>query len=213
MYCAIDNTRQRSYGRNFTLIDSLHNNAASNSRLAHVAANVPGAMELCINEYGSLVWNLVKRHVSCHSTAEDIVQEVFTEIWKSASRFDASKGNEVTFIATIARRRAIDSIRRQNTKLSTVELPYDFDQLMISHTPDDDSLGDLEQVASLVQALPEQTQRLFELHYKSGLTQEEIAQQLDMPLGTVKTLLRRGLLDIRSRLSRFPSHSSIASVT
>lgn len=177
------------------------------SRLEQVAVNAPGAMELCIKEYGSLVWNLVKRHVSSHSSAEDIVQEVFTEIWKSAARFDPSKGSEITYIATIARRRAIDWVRRQNTTLTTVALPEHYDQLMVAKEPENNALSDHEEVASMVQTLPEQTRRLFELHFERGLTQEEIAQQTDMPLGTVKTLLRRGLLDIRSRLSRLSSSS------
>jgi RNA polymerase sigma-70 factor (ECF subfamily) len=181
------------------------------TRLVQVAANVPGAMELCIKEYGSLVWNLVKRHVSSHSSAEDIVQEVFTEIWKSAARFDPGKGNEVTFIATIARRRAIDWVRRQSTTLTTVALPEHFDQLMIAKEPEHDPRSDHEEVATLVQTLPEQTRTLFELHFERGFTQEEIALQTAMPLGTVKTLLRRGLLDIRSRLSRLSSSSFTAS--
>lgn len=173
--------------------------------LVRVGENDAGAMEQCIQQFGSLVWNLVKRRVSSHATAEDLVQEIFTEIWKSASRFDPAQGNETTFIAMIARRRVIDWTRRQTRAPEWVELPENVDELSAPMVSTSEDVADHEQVAALVKTLPAQTQQLFEMHFDRGLTQQEIAQCTDLPLGTVKTLLRRGLLDIRARLLR---HSS-----
>jgi RNA polymerase sigma-70 factor (ECF subfamily) len=181
------------------------------SLLARVANNDAGAMEKCIQEYSSLVWNLVKRRVSSHAAAEDLVQEIFTEIWKCAGRFDASQGNETTFIAMITRRRVIDWTRKQSRGPELVALPDNIDDLPTSVESPAISVADHEAIASLVKTLPEQTQQLFEMHFDRGLTQQEIAQSTDLPLGTVKTLLRRGLLEIRSRLFRQSSSESLTS--
>jgi RNA polymerase sigma-70 factor (ECF subfamily) len=181
------------------------------SLLARVANNDAGAMEKCIQEYSSLVWNLVKRRVSSHAAAEDLVQEIFTEIWKCAGRFDASQGNETTFIAMITRRRVIDWTRKQSRGPELVALPDNIDDLPTSVESPAISVADHEAIASLVKTLPEQTQQLFEMHFDRGLTQQEIAHSTDLPLGTVKTLLRRGLLEIRSRLFRQSSSESLTS--
>jgi RNA polymerase sigma-70 factor (ECF subfamily) len=179
--------------------------------LARVANNDVGAMEQCIQDYSSLVWNLVKRRVSSHAAAEDLVQEIFTEIWKCAGRFDAAQGNETTFIAMIARRRVIDWTRKQTRGPEWVALPDNLDDLSATIESPSSSVADHEAIASLVKTLPEQTQQLFEMHFDRGLTQQEIAQSTDLPLGTVKTLLRRGLLEIRSCIFRKSSSESLTS--
>ncbi len=179
--------------------------------LKRVASNDVGAMEQCIQKYSSLVWNLVKRRVSSHASAEDLVQEIFTEIWKSAGRFDAAQGNETTFIAMITRRRVIDWTRKQSRGPEWVALPDNPDDLADTVETPTHAVADHEAIASLVKSLPEQTQQLFEMHFDRGLTQQEIAQTTDLTLGTVKTLLRRGLLEIRSRLFRQSSSESLTS--
>lgn len=171
------------------------------SLLARVAINDVGAMEQCIQQYSNLVWNLVKRRVASHATAEDLVQEIFTEIWKSASRYDANQGNEATFIGMIARRRVIDWTRKQMRSPVMEPLPEQIDDL--GATPDDKQPSgmDGEMVTQAVARLPDQTKQLFHLHFDQGLTQQEIAACTELPLGTVKTLLRRGLLELRSLLT------------
>lgn len=159
-------------------------------------------MEQCITQFSGLVWNLVKRRVPPHSVAEDLVQEIFTEIWKSAARFDPAQGSEVTFIGIIARRRVIDWTRKQ-MRMPTIEvLPDNFDELAVPTSTADSMKCDSEQLAQVVAALPAQTQRLFHLHFDQGLTQHEIAELIGMPLGTVKSMLRRGLIEAKSILQR-----------
>ena len=195
----------------FVLTAKLIPSQNQKSLLVRVADNNVGAMELCIQEYSSLVWNLVKRRVSSHAAAEDLVQEIFTEIWKSAGRFDAAQGSETTFIAMITRRRVIDWTRKQTRGPEWVSLPDNVDELSAAVETPSNSVADHEAIATLVKTLPEQTQQLFEMHFDRGLTQQEIAQSTDLPLGTVKTLLRRGLLEIRSRLFRQSSSESLTS--
>lgn len=203
-----------SYGvieRNSVLIAISNTSQNQQSLLARVANNDVGAMEQCIQQYSSLVWNLVKRRVSSHASAEDLVQEIFTEIWKCAERFDAAQGNETTFIAMITRRRVIDWTRKQSRGPEWVALPDNSDDLIDTVETPTHAVADHEAIAVLVKSLPEQTQQLFEMHFDRGLTQQEIAQTTDLPLGTVKTLLRRGLLEIRSRLFRQSSSESLTS--
>jgi RNA polymerase sigma-70 factor (ECF subfamily) len=159
-------------------------------------------MEQCIAQFSGLVWNLVKRRVLPHSVAEDLVQEIFTEIWKSAARFDPAQGSEVTFIGIIARRRVIDWMRKQMRMPVLEVLPDNFNEVAVLTSTADSMECDSEQLAQVVAALPAQTQRLFHLHFDQGLTQHEIAELIGMPLGTVKSMLRRGLIEAKSILQR-----------
>lgn len=208
---SFDSTSYGVIDQNSVLIAISNSSTNQKSLLARVANNDVGAMEQCIQDYSSLVWNLVKRRVSSHAAAEDLVQEIFTDIWKCASRFDESQGNETTFIAMITRRRVIDWTRKQTRAPEWVELPDNLDDLSAAVESPSNSVVDHEAIASLVQTLPEQTQQLFEMHFDRGLTQQEIAQSTDLPLGTVKTILRRGLLEIRSRLFRKSPSESLTS--
>lgn len=202
MTLAFDSTASGVTGEDSVLTENTPITVAQKSLLVRVGENHAGAMEQCIQQFGSLVWNLVKRRVNSHATAEDLVQEIFTEIWKSAARFDPAQGNETTFVAMIARRRVIDWTRRQTRAPEWVALPENVDELTAPPASTSEELADHEQVAALVKTLPAQTQQMFEMHFDRGLTQQEIAECTQLPLGTVKTLLRRGLLDIRARLLR-----------
>ena len=82
--------------------------------LAEVASGDPKAFEELTKKYGNLIWSIARRYLSNQAEAEDAVQEIFLAPWKSAGRFDANKGSEITFIATIARRRLIDGLRKNN---------------------------------------------------------------------------------------------------
>lgn len=168
--------------------------------LERVGRNDLGAMEECIAQFSGLVWNLVKRRVPSHSVAEDLVQEIFTEIWKSAARFDPAQGSEVTFIGMIARRRVIDWTRKQMRMPAVEALPDNYDEVAVQTSATDSIECDSEQLAQVVASLPAQTQRLFHLHFNQGLTQHEIAELTGMPLGTVKSMLRRGLIEAKSLL-------------
>lgn len=168
--------------------------------LERVSRNDLGAMEQCIAHFSGLVWNLVKRRVPSHSVAEDLVQEIFTEIWKSAARFDPAQGSEVTFVGMIARRRVIDWTRKQMRMPAIEALPDNYDEVAVSTSATDSIDCDSEHLAQVVASLPAQTQRLFHLHFDQGLTQHEIAELTGMPLGTVKSMLRRGLIEAKSLL-------------
>lgn len=190
------------------LTDRTDTSQVHHSLLIRVAKNDVGAMEQCIQEFGGLVWNLVKRRISSHAVAEDLVQEIFTEIWKSAVRFNPAEGTETTFVAMIARRRVIDWTRKQSRSPELVGLPDNLDELTPAIETESIATPDHEEIAALVKTLPTETQRVFRLHFERGLTQQEIADYTEIPLGSVKSLLRRGLLEIRSLLIRNPNNPS-----
>jgi len=158
-------------------------------------------MNLCIDRYGGIVWAIARRYIKDTADAEDLVQEVFTEIWKKASSFDPNVASESTFIGLIARRRAIDFLRRLGRRpefepLSAAEsLPFPTAQ-NCSVTCDP------EIVKSSVASLAEDTRQLFSLFFDDGFTHPEIAEKTGIPLGTVKTRLRRGLIALREQLQR-----------
>jgi RNA polymerase sigma-70 factor (ECF subfamily) len=170
--------------------------------LAQVARGADGAMERCIDFHGGLVWSIARRHVKDPSLVEDVVQEIFMDLWKSAGRYDPERAAETTFIGTLARRRAIDAARRHSRQPVTEPLP-DFDTFDHAAPESDPALRCArEDVKVALSGLPEQTRELFALHFDEGLTHPEISEKTGLPLGTVKTQLRRGLIELRNTLRR-----------
>ncbi|MGP1347323.1 MAG: sigma-70 family RNA polymerase sigma factor [Phycisphaerales bacterium] len=174
--------------------------------LPSVATGDESAVRACLDRYGGLVWSLARRMCPTESEAEDAVQDIFVDVWKSAGRFDPTMGSEVTFVATIARRRLIDRRRRAGRRPVSVTLDESY--AMPSSGGEDGDAGAArvslsersEQVLALFEQLSEAQQRVLRLSLVSGLSHEGIAQAIDMPLGTVKTHARRGLIKLRDLL-------------
>ena len=170
------------------------------SILERVAAGDPSAPAECISRFSGLVWSLARRLSSSASDAEDAVQEIFIDLWKSAGRFDSSIASETTFVAMIARRRLIDRGRR---KMRRPEVPQIAETVADRReTLDRSELGEQQSIAqqAFKQLRPEQQQVLqLAIHY--GCSHEQIATATGMPLGTVKTHARRGLIKIRQILA------------
>jgi RNA polymerase sigma-70 factor (ECF subfamily) len=169
--------------------------------LPRLAAGEPRAMNECITRHGGLVWGIVRRSVKDNTAAEDLVQEVFTEIWKKAAFFDPAVASEATFIALVARRRAIDFLRRQGRQPDFEPLEA-AGSIPVSQAPAPSVDCDPEAVKSSVASLPEDTRQLFRLFFEDGYTHPEIAEKTGLPIGTVKTRLRRGLITLREQLRR-----------
>lgn len=157
-------------------------------------------MEECIGSYGGLVWSLILHRVKDTGAAEDLVQEIFTEIWKCAARYDPAIATESTFIAMIARRRMIDWFRRQE-RLPAMEAFANLPDLPAPEFSPDNGT-DRELLWQAVGALPRETRELFMLHFEQGMTHGEISEETGLPLGSVKTALRRGLIEVRRLLKR-----------
>jgi RNA polymerase sigma-70 factor (ECF subfamily) len=169
------------------------------SILQQVAANNQAAMDECLTRYGGLVWNLVLRRCVNRADAEDVVQEVFLDVWKSAHRYDPSVAKESTFIAMVTRRRLIDRIRKQQRCVDTAPIDAASEPAANAALTVDAN----EEVARVRQAMGElksEERTVIEMAIDRGLSQTEIAEQTQLPLGTVKSHARRGMMRLRSAL-------------
>ena len=170
------------------------------SILERVARGDPGAPAACIERFRGLVWSLARRLCANASDAEDAVQEIFIDVWKSASRFDPAIASETTFVAMIARRRLIDRGRR---RMRRPEVPQIAETVAdsaerVDRTESEEQHGIAQR--AFAQLRPEQ-QQVLQLAIHHGCSHEQIATATGMPLGTVKTHARRGLIKIRQILA------------
>ncbi|MES2888944.1 MAG: sigma-70 family RNA polymerase sigma factor [Pseudomonadota bacterium] len=146
--------------------------------------------------------------------AEDILQEVFVNIWRAASSFDAAQSQPLTWMTSVARNKAIDSLRRRQSQPqvhSAPALPDDEDGAeWVDHLPDDapgplDLLtraSDAQSLTHCMQSLSAQQRQSVALAFYDGLSHAEVAEQLHQPLGTVKSWVRRGLASLKDCLDR-----------
>lgn len=172
----------------------------TDSPLLRVARGDPGAVAACIDEYGALVWSLARRLSPTPSDAEDAVQEIYLDLWRSAGRYEPSQGSDKVFIMTIARRRLIDRLRR-NARRPEFGSLEELETLGFA-TPGTggETCVEAERAAAAVAQLRPEEQRLLELSVVQGLSHGEIAEHTQLPLGTVKTQIRRGLIRVREIL-------------
>lgn len=166
--------------------------------LERVAQRDEAAVKECLDRYGALVWSLARRLCSDPHEAEDAVQEIFVEVWRSAARYDAGSGSEATFIATIARRRLIDRLRRASRTPASNVLE---ESSHPSVTPSAEAALDVQRAARALETLGPDQRRSVELSIVGGLSHQQVADQTGLPLGTVKTHIRRGLIRIRAQLA------------
>jgi RNA polymerase sigma-70 factor (ECF subfamily) len=171
----------------------------ADSILAEVAAGEPSAMQRCIDRYGGLIWSLARRLSADATDAEDAVQEVFLSLWQSAHRFRPEVASESTFITMIARRRLIDRRRRlgkiRQHEILEPELP--------EPAAEPQELGQSQDAAlaeEVLGTLREEQQKVLRMAIFKGLSHRDISDATGLPLGTVKTHARRGLMKVRDVL-------------
>lgn len=173
--------------------------------LQRVAANEPAAVQAVIDQYGGLVWSLARRFSISSEDAEDAVQEVFLDVWKSAARYDPSVASEATFIAMIARRRLIDRARKDGRRTDRTPLPDGTVPAPGNGVERPAEVSDeAARAQEALQSLSLEQQRVLRLSIYHGLSHEKIAEATGLPLGTVKTHCRRGLIRMRELLEVKP---------
>lgn len=167
------------------------------SILARIAAGENGSFELLIEKYGNLVWSIGKKFLYRQSDLEDAVQEVFIAIWKSADKYDANKAKEITFVSMIARRRFIDHLRKisKHKNLESIDDDNSGHQLYKESILNEST--DLQLVKNAIQSLDIDDQELLNLSVYQGYSHSEISKLLNIPLGTVKTRIRRNLIKLK----------------
>ena len=168
-----------------------------------IAVGDKAAFEQLYGRHGSMLFSLALRILVDRADAEDVLQEVFVQIWKTARSFDETRGKPLSWLIMLTRSRAIDRLRSRQTRTRVLDAA--------GLEPSDDSpLPGQEASASetrsivrrAIQTLPAEQRTPIELAYFDGLTQTEIAAQLSQPLGTIKTRMRNGLLRLREQLAQ-----------
>jgi len=177
--------------------------------LPRIAAGDQTAVEECLRQYGGLVWSLANRLLSNASDAEDVVQEIFVEIWKKANFFDATKASESTFVTLIARRRIIDRLRRGSSAVATQSMSSIEYEIPDHVGAEPIELADeANKALECVRKLTPDQQKVIQLSIHHGVSHFGISEQLSMPLGTVKSFARRAMLQLRECMNR-PSLTTV----
>lgn len=173
----------------------------SSSILRRVALGNLTAVQACMNRFGPLVWALARRYTRSREDAEDAVQEIFMEVWRSAARYDPARGSEAVFITVLARRKLIDRLRAQSLQLRTEPLSNEIVDSVFETRSGSDLASEVASAARAIASLPPQQRDVLLLSTVEGRSHAEIAETTGLPLGTVKTFLRRGLIKVRQLLS------------
>lgn len=185
---------------------------ASDEDLLHeIASGRRSAFEELYNRYERVTYAIALRVLHNPADAEDVVVDVFWEVWHARERYDASRGRCRAYLTLLTRSRAIDRLRRRRAE---PERNHDVDGAApppLSETPDagpppDHSPRARElkaEISCALSGLKVDERSALELAFYEGLTHQQIAQRMDKPLGTVKSHIRRGLICLRGVLSGF----------
>jgi RNA polymerase sigma-70 factor (ECF subfamily) len=179
-------------------------NLADEEVMQLVQQGDPRAFELLYDRHGGAAFSLAYRMVGDRTAAEDISQEAFLSIWRSRLRYAAERGSVRTWVLGVVHHRAIDSLRRnvvhQRRRASAEGIEERFEARERTDV-EAARREDARQVRSALDALPEEQCRVIELAYFGGFSHSEIAEMLEMPVGTVKGRMRLGLDKLRNQLA------------
>ena len=177
---------------------------ADEELMQHVSDGDPRAFETIYDRHGGAAFSLAYRITGNRAAAEDAVQEAFISIWRSRTRYEADRGSVRTWVLGIVHHRTIDTVRRnlvhdrRRTSAEGIEEQHEAQERT------DVEVGRREEartVRAALETLPGEQNRVIELAYFGGFTHSQIADMLDMPLGTVKGRMRLGLEKLRGKLA------------
>ncbi|MHB1921376.1 MAG: RNA polymerase sigma factor [Chitinophagaceae bacterium] len=158
------------------------------------------AFSYLYDHYSAALYGVIMKIVNLEETSQDILQEVFVKIWRNMESYDPAKGKLFTWMLNVARNTAIDTLRsksfKNDKKIQELGDNVHSHNLSQSVTLKVDHLG----LKKVLESLKEEQRIIIDLAYFKGYTQEEIAKELDMPLGTVKTRIRKALMQLRNIL-------------
>ena len=150
------------------------------------------------DRYSPVVYAVALRVLRDTGAAEDVLQDVFMQLWRNPGAFDSSRGSLGAWLAVIARNRAIDALRKRRPE-------HDIEDVVLSVEPDMASETDRarvrEKVRGALEGMPDAQRKALELAYYEGLTHSEIAAKTGEPLGTIKTRIRAGMVTLRKAFS------------
>ncbi len=162
--------------------------------LARIRSGDENAMADLYDRYSGIVYGVALRVLGSTAAAEDVLQEVFLQLWRNPDAFDANRGKLAAWLSVIARNRAIDHLRKRQPEEDIADLP-----ISTGVNLEDEAANRLavEKVRNVLGRIPQDQRRLLEMAFFEGMTHSEIAGKTGEPLGTVKTRIRAGLLTLR----------------
>jgi RNA polymerase sigma-70 factor (ECF subfamily) len=172
-------------------------------RITHKDAD---ALSSLYDRYSRLVFSVALKILGSQEEAEEVTQDVFVQVWHKAETYNADQGKLITWISTIARNRAIDQYRRSTVRPEGSAISWDdcCDDSADGSDGIETNVMDghrRRQIQEAIQGLPEDQRQALSLAFFRGMTHQEIADELDQPLGTVKTRIRLALFKLRSLIS------------
>jgi RNA polymerase sigma-70 factor (ECF subfamily) len=162
------------------------------------------AFDSFYDQYSGLLFSIAVKILNDAKEAEDVLQEVFMQIWNKADAYDPLLGKPASWAVTLTRNKAIDRIRASNRRSRLLEQATVEANVATDPSPSANEKlhgrENAQMIRSVVAALPLDQRRAIEMAFFSGLTQDEIAKNLQEPLGTIKARIRRGMLKLREKL-------------
>lgn len=170
--------------------------------MRRIALRDPNALRAMYDKYSSMVYTIGLRVLGRPEEAEELVSEVFWELWDKSSRYDRSRAAPTTYLVTLARSRAIDRSRRKaNRATGTTEVVEELAPITGTSPAEEVELDEQqERVREALKSLDPNHRQAIESAYYDGLSHTEIAQKLGKPLGTIKTYIRQGLIRLRDAM-------------
>ena len=175
--------------------------------LQRIAGEDQSALGILYDQYGRLIYSIAVQILSDDVLAEEVTQDVFIQVWKKAATYDSSQGKVLTWLASIARHRAIDQfrhrrIRPEGRSVAWEDCCEDQSDSSLSIEPGMLDQETRQQIQQALASLPKDQREALSLAYFNGLTQQQIADHLGEPLGTIKTRVRLALQKMRSMLGQ-----------
>lgn len=170
--------------------------------MRRVAGNEPQAMGDLYDRFASLVYRLAFQAMPTRADAEDAVQEIFVRLWRTADRYDPKRAALVTWVMLISRRHLVDRLRRSRARVKPVALDEKLSEPLRSEGAIGGALEQKERYGELLERidkLPELQKTVVTRAYLGGQTLRQIGEELDTPIGTIKSALSRALVRLRER--------------
>lgn len=173
--------------------------------LRNISAGDRNSIAALYDRYNRFLYSFILAIVKSETDAQDVLQDVMIQVWERASSFNHERGNVYTWLVTIARTRAIDKVRSKGYKnAKSAQSEQDIEEIAGGDGSPLDLFIMEEKAAAIKNALkqiPAEQQEVIFIAYFGGLSQSEIAEQLDLPLGTVKTRMRQGMKKLQILLA------------
>ena len=162
--------------------------------VAAIRSGDQNAMAQLYDRYSGVVYGVALRVLADTGAAEDVLQDVFMQLWRNPAAFDSSRGNLGAWLAVIARHRAIDQLRKRRPETDIADVVISCEQNLENHA---DRSRIVEKVRGILSGMPAPQRVALEMAYFQGLSHSEISAKTGEPLGTIKTRIRTALMTLR----------------